>query len=81
VCKFSFPGLAEFSSSEEDEIMSSFVESIEDRRKIIKKINKSDHNLPSESEDDTVSESMSTTLSTKAETLETISYAGSNLSR
>ena len=64
------------SSSDEDEIMSNFVESItlEDRRKMIKKENKID----SESEDD--SESL-TTGSTKAETLETISYAGSNLSR
>ena len=78
VCKFSFPAKEEaMTSSEEDEIMSNFVESItlEDHRKMIKKENR---NIASESEDD--SESL-TTGSTKAETLETISYAGSNLSR
>ena len=77
VCKFSFPG-EDMSSSDEDEIMSSFVESIAitDRQK---KMNKANHRIASESEDDTVSSF--TTASTKAETLETISYAGSNLSR
>jgi len=84
VCKFSFPGQEDMSSSDEDEdeIMSSFVESIapEDRRKMNKKINREGHKFASESEDDTISESISTTMSTKAETLETISYAGSNLS-
>jgi hypothetical protein len=77
VCKFSFPAEEEITSSEEDEIVSSFVESItlKDRRKMIKKENR---NIASESEDDSGS---LTTGSTKAETLETISYAGSNLSR
>ena len=78
VCKFSFPGEEDTTSSDEDEIMSSFVESIAitDRQK---KMNTANHNIASESEDETVSSF--TTASTKAETLETISYAGSNLSR